>query len=82
MIRPPDMQSSIAISSASRTGWPCSAGRLPRMPILMCFVRWVSAAAIRLGDGISPYGLLWCSFMQTASKPYSSYRAICSRCSA
>ena len=34
-----------------RTGWPWRAGRLPRIPILMCFVRWVSAAATRLGEG-------------------------------
>jgi len=54
MMRPPDMTSSIATSSASRTGWAWSAGRLPRIPILIRRVRWVSAAAMMFGDGMSP----------------------------
>src|SRR5207245_9365767 len=57
MMRPPDMTSSIATAPASRTGFAWSAGRLPKIPILIFFVRWVSTAATRLGEGMSPLGL-------------------------
>ena len=37
------------------------------MPILIALVRCVRTAAIKLGEGINPYGLAWCSLMQIAS---------------
>ncbi len=52
--RPPDIRSSIAISSATRSGLPRMAMALPSTMIRACEVRRVSAAAIRFGDGISP----------------------------
>ena len=52
--RPPDIRSSIAISSATRSGLPRMPMALPSTMIRAREVRLVSAAAIRLGDGISP----------------------------
>ena len=58
MRRPPDMQSSIANSSATRVGGLYSASELPITQIIGAFVRRVSAAAIRFGDGIKSIAVL------------------------
>ena len=52
--RPPEMQSIIANSSATRVGGLYSASELPITQIAVSVVRRASAEAIRLGDGISP----------------------------
>ena len=54
MMRPPEMTSSMAISSATRSGLPCSGMALPITPIGMCFVRCTSIAAMMLGEGMVP----------------------------
>ena len=54
MTRPSDMLSSMAYSSATRSGLPCSGSRLASTTILPLLVFWVSADAMMLGDGISP----------------------------
>jgi hypothetical protein len=62
----------IAISSATRTGGLYSATELPSTTIAARLVRLASTEAIRLGEGMRPYPLLWCSLTQIASKPHSS----------
>ena len=52
--RPPEMQSIIANSSATRVGGLYSASELPITQIAVSRVRRDMADAIRLGDGISP----------------------------
>ena len=52
--RPPLIESIIAYSSATRSGFRCSGNRLPKTTSFARSVRWVSAAAITLGEGISP----------------------------
>ena len=52
--RPPDIRSSIAISSATRSGLPRMPMALPSTMIRAREVRRVSAAAMRFGDGMSP----------------------------
>ena len=52
--RPPEMQSIIANSSATRVGGLYSASELPITQIAVSRVRREMADAIRLGDGISP----------------------------
>ena len=54
IMRPPLMQSSIAISSAMRIGGLYSAIELPSTMIATSRVRRVSVAAIRFGEGIMP----------------------------
>jgi hypothetical protein len=54
MIRPRVMLSSIASSSATRSGWSRTAIALPSTAILMRSVRRARAAATMFGDGISP----------------------------
>ena len=53
-IRPPETTSSIAISSAMRSGFSRSGSPLPRMAILARVVRRTSIAAITLGLGMVP----------------------------
>ena len=52
--RPPEMQSIMANSSATRVGGLYSASELPITQIAVSVVRRDNAEAIRLGDGISP----------------------------
>jgi hypothetical protein len=52
--RPLVRQSIIAYSSATRTGWLRSGRIFPSTPILIFLVFWLSADAIRFGDGIVP----------------------------
>ena len=52
--RPPDMQSSMANSSATRVGGLYSASELPITQMAGLLVRRVSVDAIRLGEGINP----------------------------
>ena len=52
--RPPDSRSSIAISSATRSGFPLMPMALPSTMIRAREVRRASAAAMRFGDGMSP----------------------------
>ena len=52
--RPPDRRSSIANSSATRSGGLYAARLLPSTTIAARDVRRVSVAAMRFGDGISP----------------------------
>ena len=52
--RPPEMQSSIAISSATRSGGSYSAGALPITQTAPRVVLRASTDAIRLGEGIIP----------------------------
>src|SRR5262249_578482 len=59
--RPPDIRSSIAISSATRSGLPRMPIALPSTMIRACSVRRASAAAMMFGEGIRPYALWWCS---------------------
>jgi hypothetical protein len=54
MIRPPDMTSSMATSSATRSGLRRMAMPLPRMATLARFVRPIRAAAMMLGLGMRP----------------------------
>ena len=53
-MRPPLMQSSIAISSATRVGGLYSAMLSPSRTIATSFVCRASAAAMMFGEGISP----------------------------
>ncbi|HXC84139.1 MAG TPA: hypothetical protein VNV62_19995 [Trebonia sp.] len=55
MILPPEITSSMATSSAMRSGWSRSGSALPRIAIwqLVCGIR---TPAITLGEGIMPYG--------------------------
>src|SRR5678815_2285342 len=55
--RPPLMQSSIAYSSATRTGL-LSGTRFPIIAMRTLFVGYTSAAPMRLQFAISPYGLM------------------------
>ena len=52
--RPPDIQSSIANSSATLVGGLYNASELPMTQIAGFVVRRVSVEAIRLGEGIRP----------------------------
>ena len=69
--RPPLITSIIAYSSAMRIGL-VSGTMLPLSWISALVVRSVTEAAIRLGFGIMPNGLMWCSLQPIASKPHSS----------
>ncbi len=53
-MRPSDIMSSMAYSSATRIGLMCSGSRLPSTTILPWLVTWVSAAAMMLGEGARP----------------------------
>jgi hypothetical protein len=75
--RPPLMQSSIAYSSATRTGL-LSGTRLPNIAMRIFFVGYTRAAPMRLQFAISPYGLKWCSLQPTQSKPQRSAYTIVS----
>jgi hypothetical protein len=78
MILPPEMTSSMATSSATRSGWSRSGSALPKMAIWQV-VRGMSTAAITFGAGISPYADWWCSLTQTPSNPAWSYATSSSR---
>ena len=52
--RPPEMQSIMANSSATRVGGLYSASELPMTQIAVSVVRRAKEDAMRLGDGISP----------------------------
>jgi hypothetical protein len=52
--RPSVRWSSIAISSATRSGWSRMPIALPRTMTLAVLVRRASAAAMMFGDGIRP----------------------------
>ena len=52
--RPPVMQSIMACSSASVSGWSRRPKALPRTAIFAVFVRRASAEAGTIGDGIRP----------------------------
>jgi hypothetical protein len=54
MTRPPEATSSMAISSATRSGLSRSGNPLPRIAIFARVVRRTSMAAITLGLGIVP----------------------------
>ena len=58
MMRPPDTQSSTAISSATRNGWSRSGSALPMIAIFIRFVSRTIRAAITSGHGIMPY-VVW-----------------------
>ena len=67
MIRPPEITSSIAISSATRIGLPCSGSALPITPIRMRSVFATRYDAMMFGLGIVPYAFWWCSLTSTPS---------------
>ena len=71
MMRPPLMQSSMAISSAIFTG-SFTAITLPSIAILAFLVRWVMTAASTFTDGFMHQYELWCSLDMIPSKPTSS----------
>jgi hypothetical protein len=76
--RPPVMVSSMANSSATRTGFWM--GMLaPSRAILARLTRWVRAPAMTIGLGVSDSGAKWCSATLTQSKPSSSASWNCSR---
>ena len=51
----------------------------PASTVIAAFdVRLARIAAIRFGEGIRPYPLLWCSLTQIASKPHCSAHTSCS----
>ena len=54
MMRPRDMLSSMANSSAMWMGLPTKGKARPKMAMRMRLVRWIKALAIKLGAGISP----------------------------
>jgi len=54
MSRPLLITSSMANSSATRSGGLYSGKALPTTAIFACFVRCVNAPAITFGDGINP----------------------------
>ncbi len=70
--RPPESTSSIAPSSATRSGlW--NGSTLIAQPSLMRVVVAAIAAIIRFGDGsVENVASKWCSASHTASKPSSS----------
>ena len=65
--------STIAHSSAMRTGWAKGA-TTTAVPIRTRRVSRASAAASTASDGAMPYGEKWCSASQTVWKPSSSAR--------
>src|ERR1700761_1643636 len=69
MIRPPDRQSSIAISSATRLGGLYSASELPHSAIAEFLVVAARMAAIRLGEGVIASDVWWCSLSSSESQP-------------
>src|SRR5579875_3463407 len=73
---PPLITSIIAISSATRRGWPRSGIAFPKIASFAFIVIPAMIAAIRLGEGIRPYAVKWCSLKQTASNPSSSASVI------
>lgn len=54
MIRPPEITSSMATDSATRSGFSCSGSALPMMPTLILLVRATMWLAITFGSGIVP----------------------------
>jgi hypothetical protein len=54
MMRPPDVTSSIATSSATRRGWTYRGSALPMMPTGMRLVFAMMCAALRFGLGMFP----------------------------
>ncbi len=71
--RPPDMASSMANSSATRTGFRIGMSA-PSSAILARFTAWVRAPASTIGLGVMQKGAKWCSATVTQSKPTSSAR--------
>src|SRR5262249_62228882 len=68
MSRPPEMQSIIANSSATRVGGLYSASELPSTQIAVSVVRRGSEGATRVGEGSNPEPFLWGSVAQTARR--------------
>ena len=54
MMRPPEITSSIATDSATRSGFSCSGSALPMMPTRIFSVRATMCEAITFGSGIVP----------------------------
>ena len=73
LIRPPDRMSTVARSSASRSGFSRPSG-ITAVPSSMRLVRWVAAAMIAIGDEMPGCRCRWRS--QTLSKPSASARSI------
>ncbi len=69
--RPPDIESSMANSSATRTGLSMGMSA-PRSAILARLTVWVRAPASTIGLGVMQKGEKWCSATVTQSKPASS----------
>ena len=76
--RPPVSASSMANSSATRTGFKIGIFE-PSSAILARLTRWVSAPAMTIGLGVSDIGAKWCSASVTQSKPSWSASSNCSR---
>ena len=77
MMRPPEMQSSMAISSAMRMG-SLTAITLPRMAILVLRVTLAMTAASMLTAGFMHQYEAWCSLDMMPSNPFSSAHVYCS----
>src|SRR5262245_2639397 len=69
--RPPVMLSSMANSSATRTGFRIGMVG-PRTATFARRTRWVIAPAMIIGFGVRDIGAKWCSATVTQSKPSSS----------
>ena len=76
-MRPPEMQSSIAISSAIRMG-SFTAMTFPRMAILALRVTLLITAASMFTAGFMHQYEEWCSLVIMPSNPFSSAPAYCS----
>ena len=72
MIRPPDRQSSMAISSATRTGGLYRAREFPQSAMAEFSVVAARMEAIRLGDGVMASVVWWCSLSNSESHPSRS----------
>src|SRR5262245_63616466 len=75
--RPPLMQSSIAYSSATRSGGLDVGKVAPICTIatLLPFVARASTLPIRFGLGMNPYAFWWCSLVHTPSNPHLAARS-------
>jgi hypothetical protein len=71
-MRPPEMTSAMAISSARRTGLSLVGSILPSSKILARLVTRPNTAAERLTATSMHDGVLWCSLIIKPSKPTSS----------
>src|SRR5438270_10841665 len=74
MMRPPEIRSSIAISSATRTGLSCIGSGLP-ISAIVPLIRWLITAAEMLTLSCIDSTLLWCSLHTDPSKPMIERRS-------